>query len=231
MEAGSMHVTRWGQSGPRVVLVHGGAQGSPRAGEVQLREPEETGRARLAARRARPAGTRTEPRPGPARRRRTRRRAGRRASGGRRAPGGTLVRRRRRTGRRGEATRGGALAHGDRAGDAGDRDERPARAALRARPRDGAVLLALRGEPSEAHAEAHRHPRRDDRSDRHRDAHTAGPEPRARSRSRGRRRSSDSSARSSARRSRCSSSRAAGIRPSRSPATSSRRPAAAGARS
>ena len=36
MEAGSMHVTRWGQSGPRVVLVHGGAQGSPRAGEVNF---------------------------------------------------------------------------------------------------------------------------------------------------------------------------------------------------
>jgi len=34
--AGPMHVTRWGRSGPRVVLVHGGAQGSPRAGEVNF---------------------------------------------------------------------------------------------------------------------------------------------------------------------------------------------------
>lgn len=32
----AMHVTRWGRSGPRVVLVHGGAQGSPRAGEVNF---------------------------------------------------------------------------------------------------------------------------------------------------------------------------------------------------
>lgn len=30
---GSMHITRWGTSGPRVVMVHGGAQGSAAAGE------------------------------------------------------------------------------------------------------------------------------------------------------------------------------------------------------
>jgi pimeloyl-ACP methyl ester carboxylesterase len=33
MDTGSIHVTRWGTSGPRVVLVHGGAQGTPHGGE------------------------------------------------------------------------------------------------------------------------------------------------------------------------------------------------------
>jgi pimeloyl-ACP methyl ester carboxylesterase len=36
VEPGPMHVTRWGESGPRVVLVHGGAQGGPRAGEINF---------------------------------------------------------------------------------------------------------------------------------------------------------------------------------------------------
>lgn len=33
MDPASIHITRWGNSGPRVVLVHGGAQGSPHGGE------------------------------------------------------------------------------------------------------------------------------------------------------------------------------------------------------
>lgn len=33
MDAGSLWVTRWGQSGPRVVMVHGGAQGSEVGGD------------------------------------------------------------------------------------------------------------------------------------------------------------------------------------------------------
>jgi pimeloyl-ACP methyl ester carboxylesterase len=33
MDTGSIHITRWGQSGPRVILVHGGAQGGDRGGE------------------------------------------------------------------------------------------------------------------------------------------------------------------------------------------------------
>jgi len=33
LEMQSIHITRWGQSGPRVILVHGGAQGSGAAGE------------------------------------------------------------------------------------------------------------------------------------------------------------------------------------------------------
>ena len=33
MDIASIHVTRWGSSGPRVILVHGGSQGSARGGE------------------------------------------------------------------------------------------------------------------------------------------------------------------------------------------------------
>src|SRR5271165_4633819 len=33
----SIHVARWGHSGPRVVLVHGGAQGTPVGGESNFR--------------------------------------------------------------------------------------------------------------------------------------------------------------------------------------------------
>ena len=35
-----MHVTHWGRSGPRVVLVHGGAQGTSTAGEANFRGQE-----------------------------------------------------------------------------------------------------------------------------------------------------------------------------------------------
>jgi pimeloyl-ACP methyl ester carboxylesterase len=34
--ATSIHITRWGDSGPRVVLVHGGAQGTPVGGETNF---------------------------------------------------------------------------------------------------------------------------------------------------------------------------------------------------
>ena len=36
MDTSSIYLTRWGQSGPRIVMVHGGGQGSPRGGDVQF---------------------------------------------------------------------------------------------------------------------------------------------------------------------------------------------------
>lgn len=40
MEAGSIWITRWGQSGPRVVLVHGSAQGSAAGGDTHFSAQE-----------------------------------------------------------------------------------------------------------------------------------------------------------------------------------------------